>query len=237
MKPHSAIAQPGRSPAVRLAWLASLAATLLLVALLGFARTAAAASPPPLLQLPSSAAPLPEFEALSEEEAEEAEAEEEELEIEIEECVEAEEGNEEECEEMLEEDEVPEECMLEEADAIVTALPAHNKVRLDVRYTTSSPASVALDYHLRGSKGRLDVGSDTKHFGHEGVLHHFDTLSDREMAKVLAAHEFTIELHAVNSPHYCRPLFERHLTVRHQASGGMVWLDPESDFRPSRRHR
>jgi len=165
-------------------------------------------------------------------EDDESELEGEEEEFEVEECEVDEEG-EEEAEEACEEDaDAPRECVLSSADALVSAKVAAGRLRLDVRYTTFSPAAVAVEYRLRGGKGQLNLGRETKRFGRDGVLHQTDSLSKSQVAKVAAAREFTVELHAVNSPRYCRDLYERHLTVRRHAPGGFVWLDPDSSFRP-----
>ncbi len=229
--PAATTPPPAEGRATRVAWLASFLITLSVITVLLLAKSAQAASLPlpPVLGGGSGTLVVPGTEEL---EGDESEFEGDEEEFEVEEC---EEGEEEAEEEACEEDaDAPPECVLGSADALVSAKVDAGKLRLDVRYTTFSPAAVAVEYRLRGGKGQLNLGQETKRFGRDGVLHQTDSPSKGQMAKVAAAREFTVELHAVNSPRYCRDLYERHLTLRRHAPGGFVWLDPESSFRPRR---
>ncbi len=45
------------------------------------------------------------------------------------------------------------------------------------------------------------------------------------MAKVKAATEFDVRLRAVNTPGYCRQLFDRELTSKRPGRGGLTWTD------------
>jgi hypothetical protein len=202
--------------AVRLAWWVSFLATLTLVAILGLAHSAQAASVPiagPLL----SAVTLPT--ALDpDEEAETAEEDGDE----VEECEGDEDENE--CAEEAEE-ETGDECILKSAEATVLVLPEQAKVRLTLRYTTFFPAVVNVRYGLRGGKGRLKMGGDSRRFGHRGVFRETEELSEAEMAKTKAATEFEVDAHAVNTPGYCRRLFGRKLTARHASGGTIAWTD------------
>lgn len=232
--PATPTAPPAEGRAARVAWLVSFLITLSVIAILLLAKSAQAATLPlpPLLGGGSATLVVPGAEEL---EDDESELEGGEGEFEVEECEVDEEGEEEAEEEACEEDaDAPPECVLSSADALVSAKVDAGKLRLDVRYTTFSPAAVAVEYRLRGGKGQLNLGKETKRFSRDGVLHHVDSLGKSQMAKVAAAREFTVELHAVNSPRYCRDLYERHLTLRRHAPGGFVWLDPESSFRPRR---
>ncbi|MBA3866559.1 MAG: hypothetical protein H0X42_09485 [Solirubrobacterales bacterium] len=53
------------------------------------------------------------------------------------------------------------------------------------------------------------------------------------MNRVEGAKDFTVQLHAVDSPHYCNSYFERHLTLRHSSSDSLTWSDPGTSFRLS----
>jgi hypothetical protein len=206
------------SHAIRLAWLVSFLATVALVAILGFARSAQAAS----VQLPGplfSAAAQP---FAGEEEEVEEEAEEEDVET-LEECEEAGEDSEE-CEQRIK-DEPSDGCLLRSAEATVLLLPARDRVQLTVRYAASSPAVVSLRYGLRGHRGTLGMGAESPRLGRKGVLRKTEKLSDGEMAKARAATEFDVHLYAFNTPGYCRKLFNRRLTSRHAAHGSISWSD------------
>ncbi len=163
-------------------------------------------------------APAPTTLSAQTEEPEEEENEEgEEAENEDEECeAEAKEG--EDCEE-AEEEAAAEECVIEDASAKVAADPGNDTVRLTVRYRAFAAAAVSIDSKLRGSKGSLHLGASHTRFRRAGVFHDSFGLSQKEMAKALAAREFTIDLHAVNTPGYCR----MQLTAQRGGSSKLRW--------------
>jgi hypothetical protein len=204
---------------VRLAGLASFLATLALVAILAMAKSAQALT----VADPGSAAALAATASPSD-----LESEEEEGEFEAEGC---EEDEEEACEEEDGGPEAPSECVLGSAQATVFASPAQDRVRLVVRYAAASPAMVAVDYWLHGGKGSLYLGQSRKYFSRTGVFRQAETLDEAQMAKVIGAKDFTVQLYAVDAPNYCRHYFDRHLTVRHAAPSGLIWADPEASFR------
>jgi hypothetical protein len=203
------------SHAIRFAWWVSFLATIALIALLGLARSAQAASlaDPLLAAVTFPAAPDEEVEA---EAADEEESEEVEV-CEVEE-------EDEECEEQTEE-EVDDSCVLKSAEATVLVLPNQDKLKLTLRYTTFSPAVVNVRYSLRGGKGRLKMSGESRRFGHRGVFRETEELTEAEMTKTRAATEFEVDARAVNTPSYCRGLFDRRLTARHAAHGGLIWTD------------
>jgi hypothetical protein len=184
---------------------------LLLVALL------TAAGPAQALLVSAPASPLSvKAEEPEEEENEEGEEGEEGSE-EAEECeVDAEEG--EDCEE-AEEVAAAEEGVIEDATAKVAADPGNDTVRLTIHYRAFAPAAVAIDSKLRGSKGGLHLGASHTRFRRAGVFHDSFGLSKKEMAKALAAREFAIDLHAVNTPGYCRT----QLTVHRGGTRKLLW--------------
>jgi hypothetical protein len=218
--------------AIRFAWLAAFVATLSLVGILALAKSAQALTVPAPSSSGTPAATLP---IAAEPEAEDEEAEAAEA---SEECEAAEdddeEGEVEECEEKAAA-EAPEECILSSAEATVSALGGHDKVRLEIRYTTTAPAQVAVEYGLHGSKGSLFMGQSRKRFGVRGVFRETESMSEAEMAKVAGARDFTVQLFAVHAPRHCRHFFDRDLTVRRAVPGGLTWLDPESSARRSSR--
>jgi hypothetical protein len=209
--------------AIRIAWWASFLATVALVAILSFARSAQAATLPAggFLGPLAAAVPSSDDEDLEgDEEAEEAEASED-GEVEAEGC----EGDEVECEEEEDAAAAPQECLLTTAAATVSV--SHDKLRLLVRYTTSTAAAVAVDYGLHGGKGSLYLGGAKKRFGPEGVLRLTRQLSEAQLAKVMAARDFTVRLRVAGAPDYCRPLFDHQLDVRRATPGGLAWSQSE----------
>jgi hypothetical protein len=208
------------------AWLAAVAAAVVALAALGFAR-AADAQPLP----PSGSALLAGPADFEEDDEGEDESESgDDGEEEADDCEFDDEAREEACEEAEEEKEVEEaeveECRLESAEATVAAVPGRNQLRLTVRYKTFEPSAVAIDLQLRGAKGSLDLGTDTAHFGRSGTLHTTQTLSAPQMARALGAKEFTVGMHAVNTPGFCSDSFERHLTARKGTGPILQWSDP-----------
>lgn len=177
---------------------------LVLIGLFAFAAPAQALNLP---GLPVGASEAPEADE-GETEAEASEDEEDEAE----EC----EGEEEECEEA--EFEEAEECVIADATARVTANPGNNTVRLTIHYKAFAPAAVAIKAKLRGSKGQLNLGSSRARFRRAGAFHDSFGLSEKRMEKALAAREFAIDLHALNTPGYCR----LRLTA-HRGGGKRLW--------------
>ncbi len=194
----------------RFAWWAAFFATLTLVAVLGLARSAQA------LTVPAASDAQTVFEDEADEEAEASEDEE----FDLSDC-----GEEEECEDFGEDDgtEAPPECLLSSAQATVFAAANRDRVRLQIRYTTTSPTPVAVDYGLHGSKGALYLGGDRKHFAKHGVLRLTRDLTEEQMAKVMAAKDFSVRLRVSAAPGYCKAFFDRQLDVRRAIPSGLSW--------------
>jgi hypothetical protein len=111
------------------------------------------------------------------------------------------------CPEIAEEEresEEAEECVLEDATAKVAPRPGDSSVQLTIHYEAFAPAAVSIDARLRGRQGRLHLGSRHTHFRRAGVYRDSFALSEKQMERALTAHEFTVELKAVNTPRYCR---------------------------------
>jgi hypothetical protein len=209
--------------ALRFAWGIAFIATLALVAVLGLARSAQALTLPvgPAQALIGAPAPPPAAAASPSpatfDEEKEAEASEDE-ESEFVECEDFEE-----CEEDGDNPEAPPECLLDSAEATVFAASNHDRVRLQVRYTATSPTPVAFDYGLHGSKGSLYLGGEKKRLSRHGIIRLDTDLTETQMAKVLAAKNFTVRLRVPAAPRYCQPLFERQLDVRRALPSGLAW--------------
>jgi hypothetical protein len=204
----------GDDAAIRFAWWAAFFATLTLVAVLCVARSAQALTAPP-----GGGAILAPASSWTEEDEEEAEASEDEG-FEDENCGVEED---EECEDESGEAEAPGECLLSTAEPTVLASANKDTVRLQVRYTTSSPTTVAVAYGLHGGKGSLFLGDDKKPFGKRGVLRLSRHLSESQMAKVMAAKGFTVRLRAPAAPGYCKEFFDYQLDVRRATPSGLSW--------------
>lgn len=199
----------------------SLLATLALIALFGFA---------PVTDALNAPGPFPESAAIAiasaSEDAEfEAEASEDE-EFEVEECIEDEE------EECVEEEEqgrsvAPPECLLSSAEPVVFAASNRDRVRLQIRYETASPTTATVVYGLHGGKGALYLGSEKKHLGKQGVLRLNRDLTEVQMAKVVAAKDFTVRIRVAAAPGWCQALFERQLDLRRATPSGFSWVPSE----------
>jgi hypothetical protein len=211
------------SATTRIAWWASFFATLTLIAVLGLAKSAQALTVPSAGSVGTRVAlatdPAPDEELEFEVEAETSEDEE----FEVEECPE----DEEECGEDEAGPEAPQECLLSSAQATVFVTVNRDKVRLQLRYTTSSPTAVAVDYGLHGSKGSLYLGGDKKQFAKQGVLHLTRDLTEAQMAKVMAAKAFTVRLRVPAAPRYCQAFLDRQLDVRRATPTGLTWQQAE----------
>lgn len=181
--------------------LALLLALLLLSALVP-AAAAEALSLPVIPAEPAAAA--------SEEGDEDETAEEGELEVETEDedgCTIEDEEDAQLCAEIAAEEresEEAEECLIEDATAKLVPHPGNDTVDLAIRYESLAPAAVRVEAQLRGSKGRLRLGSDRAHLRRAGVYRKSFVLSDKEMDRALGAREFEVELQAVDTPRYCR---------------------------------
>lgn len=122
----------------------------------------------------------------------------------------------------------PSECFVRTTAATIATNPAADTVRLSLRYTAWSPASVSVSYRLLGGKGALTLGHATKHFGKKGVLKLTANLTDVEMQRAAAAHEFDVAVHAVNSPGYCGKIFAQRLSANKAVGKGRVWTNPKA---------
>ncbi|HEX3238996.1 MAG TPA: hypothetical protein VHR18_02535 [Solirubrobacterales bacterium] len=211
-----------RIPLRAASWIA-IAAILAAVLALGAARSAQALT----ISSPVGPGATLAVDDFAEDPAEDEEGEDEEG-AELEECELSEDEEEEEvCEESeVEEEATPPECLLSSATATVATSPAHDSVRIAVRYTSRTAAAVKVELKLRGRKGPLSLGGDQERFKRSGVYRETQRLTDPQMAKVVAAKSFTVELLAVNTPRYCHRYFDSELTVKRASGGGLTWSAP-----------
>jgi hypothetical protein len=117
----------------------------------------------------------------------------------------------------------PSECLLRTISARVFAQTNRERVNLVLGYTSFVPANVTIDYRLRGGKGALSFGRTTHHFSRQGVFRVTEKLNELQMAKVIAARDFSVRIRIPSTPGYCRSYFTRHLNVKRKAHDQVVW--------------
>jgi hypothetical protein len=121
---------------------------------------------------------------------------------------------------------LPPVCLVRTAAPSIVALLAHESLTLTLHYTATSPTKVTVEYWLKGSKGTLALGSDTHHFGKQGVLHLSRHLDQREMAKVRAARAFMVALDVPDAPASCNRFLTLRLTAKHSLGSRATWSVP-----------
>jgi hypothetical protein len=94
-------------------------------------------------------------------------------------------------------------CLLKNASAAVITSPGKRRLRLTVHYRTLKPASVTVEASLQGPKGTVRLKTSHARFRRSGVYRDTFGLAERQMKKALAAREFTVEIHVVNTPPSC----------------------------------
>jgi hypothetical protein len=152
---------------------------------------------------------------------------------EAEEKAEEEEWEREEAEEEAEEEELsakgagplPPECLLRTAKPSVVVQLGQGSLRLNLPYTTSTPTRVGVVYWLKGGKGSLQLGSASKHFGNQGVLHLSRHLDEREVAKVRAARVFIVNLDVPAAPSSCKQYLTLRLGVKDLHRSLATWSE------------
>ncbi len=191
-----------------------------LIALLGLATSAQALTVPAANAFGPGTALTPPLDEEEDDEGEDEAETSDDEELESEDC----EADEEECDES---GSAPTECRVHDAEATVSASPRRDRISLKVRYATTAPTAVSLDYALHGAKGSLDLGATRKKLGKKGVLRLNRALTEAQMAKVMAARDFTVRLRVPGAPTYCQAFFDYELDVRRTTPGGLTWLQSE----------
>lgn len=181
---------------------------LLVLLLLSLLLLAAAASAH-ALTLPTAATGASPFAAPPEEETEadeEGEAEDDEMEDDSDECTIEDEEDVQLCAEIAQEEREEaeiERCVIEDATAKVSANSGDDTIRITIRYQAFTPATVAIDVRLSGTKGKLHLGTGRARFHHTGVYRDSFRLGTKQMAKAVGAKEFEVDLRAVGTPAEC----------------------------------
>jgi len=223
-------ARPGPHPTpsqrtLRLAWWLAFIFTIALVAGISSARATELAT------TPGAAAISPPFDEgeceADEPDCAEEEGYEEECELseeDEEECIEAGDG----------EGEAPPECLLTTARPRVSISSAQQRLRLDLRYTLTDPADVAIGLRSSGGKGSVTVPATKHHLSHSGSFHETFELSEVETERALAAKQITVRLHVLDVPWSCHRYDFHHLSVRHGGQQSPVFSETSTDLRAGR---
>lgn len=201
---------------MRIAWCALLSLLIVLFAARPAAAASVGAGPPTLGAGPLFGLPIP---LAGDDEAEDEEFDEEELEESEEEV--AEEDEEAEAEESAL---PPTDCLLQTTRAKVSVYAAKNKVRLQIRYTSTAPTDATVAYRLTGSRGPLKFPEAKQHLALAGSIRLSANLTDSAMSKAVAAKSFVVELRIPATPRACRRFDTRHLTIERGSSRRETWL-------------
>lgn len=204
---------PEESHASRIAWWAAFVATVVLIALLNFVRSAEAST--------GAGAPRPApvlLTAEPEEEAEEGESEGEEEAAE--ECEEVAEG-EIECVSVEPGESAPLACKLTRARASAVITP-HGKLRLTIHYAAATPVTVAVDSVLRGTRGSLAVDGERRRFAGSGSFHETELLGPGQLTKAMAARTLMVAVRPLGAPRYCHTYFDQRLSAKRAGAHGPV---------------
>ena len=101
----------------------------------------------------------------------------------------------------------PPECLLSSAEATVSATADARQGPPAGPLHDPSPTAVTVDYGLHGGKGSLYLGSEKKQLRpHAACCRLTKGLTEAQMAKVMAAKNFTVRLRVAAAPRYCQPL-------------------------------
>jgi hypothetical protein len=195
---------------VRIAWLASFAVTVVVIAVLLLAKSAQAS-----IGLASAVPVGPPIATIA---LEDEEDEEEGDGFEFEES----EEDEEEGDEASASGEPPVECGLRTARAALVADESQSRLRTQLRYTSFEPIDVAIEFRLKGGKGAITLGRDHKRLGESGVLRASERLGKAQLTKALAARSATVTIQVLDAPRSCDRYYDRHLNGR--AAGDQVTL-------------
>ena len=117
------------------------------------------------------------------------------------------------------------ECLLSSAVATVSASPARDVVRLRSA-TPPAPRPPSRSAPAARQQGRAEARRRPEALRREPASAPDRAAQRRADGKVVAAKDFTVELHAVNTPRYCHRYFDRHLTVKRASGAGLTWSEP-----------
>ncbi|HEX5610905.1 MAG TPA: hypothetical protein VFX45_12535 [Solirubrobacterales bacterium] len=125
--------------------------------------------------------------------------------------------------------EPPAECGLRTARGAVVADESRSAIRTQVSYTSFDPVDVAIELRLNG-RGSLTLWRDHKRLRETGVVHASERLSKGQLAKVMAARNFTLTIKVLDAPRECNRYFDRHLKTRRAVGDQVTWIQSDSVF-------
>lgn len=124
----------------------------------------------------------------------------------------------------------PDSCLLRTARARLFTYGNRDRVRLVIRYTTSSPAEVHVELRLGSGANGARLAGASHHFAAKGLFRLTQSLSPHEADRVRAANGFTVTLGIPAAPHFCERYETRHLTVRRPVHDNVIWFQSDSAF-------
>ncbi|HVQ59371.1 MAG TPA: hypothetical protein VMS60_10755 [Solirubrobacterales bacterium] len=125
--------------------------------------------------------------------------------------------------------EPPAECGLRTARGAVVADESRAALSTQVSYTSYDPVEVAIELQLNG-RGSLTLWRDHKRLGETGVVRASERLGKGQLAKVLAARNFTLTIKVLDAPRSCSRYFDRHLKTRRAVGDQVTWMQSDSVF-------
>ena len=156
----------------------------------------------------------------------------------LEECEEAEDGEELECEEEPEPPragEAPAECLLTSARPRVSVSGGAQRLKLDVRYEVSAPAEVSVSLRSAGGKGTVSMPPERLRLSRGGSFHETLELSEKETERALSARQFSVRLRVAKAPSSCRRYELQRLTVKRGGEESPVFSAASPNGRSGRR--
>lgn len=125
---------------------------------------------------------------------------------------------------------LPRACILKVGRARVFAFARQSKARLVIRYKAYKPAQVTVTYHLKGSKGGLELGSASSRFRTAGIFRLAEKLDTADVAKLRATSSMTVHFSIPEAPTRCSRYYTKRLTIPKKIAGQTVWFQSDSIF-------
>lgn len=126
---------------------------------------------------------------------------------------------------------LPRACIIKVARARVSALTQRSRARLVIHYKAYEPAQVTVSYALAGSRGKLRLGTASRHFKTAGIFRQGEKLGKGALAKLRATMSMTVRFSIPQAPSSCTRYYTKRLTIPHHPSPSLtVWFQSDSIF-------